>query len=84
MRLTLRLQAESCRPWDVVPWQQMGDAAALPKADRRAFLRHTGYKIPPAAELVRFDTRRIFARQNDLAVCVYDYDRDFSPARINA
>ena len=74
----MRLMAEACRPFDCVPWAQMADAVPLPAAERVAYCRHTGHKLPRGAALVRFDARKLFLHVDDMAVCVYDYPRSFA------
>ena len=79
MRVTLRLEARCCHPWDAVPWEQMQDAVPLTSAERDYFNAYTGFGLKRTVTLVRFDAQRIFTREGDLAVCLYNYARSFKP-----
>lgn len=75
MRLTLF--ASACAEGDCVPWVQMVEGVPLTKTERRNLLRRIGGKEDQSVEIVRYDRERIFARAEDMAVCIYCYERDF-------
>lgn len=74
---TLRLFAEDCRLWDVVPWHQMRNAQPLTDEERANFKKHANVNIGKGDTVVRYDSRHIFLKNYDLAICIYDYQRDF-------
>ena len=76
--MRLRLTPDACIPMDCVPWKQMTNSSPLTPVERANFCKFTGYRLAKGAVVVRYDRRRIFAKSEDLAVCIYDYARSFA------
>ena len=75
--MRLAMFASGCYEGDCVPWVQMRNAVPLTKTERRNLLRRIGGKEDQSVEIVRYDRERIFAHAEDMAVCIYCYERDF-------
>lgn len=74
---TMSMFASDCHPFDVVPWEQMRDAVPLTLPERANFKEHTRLRIWSGDLLVRFDKKHIFMKHEDMAICLYEYERDF-------
>jgi energy-converting hydrogenase Eha subunit F len=75
--ITMRMSAEDCYPWQVVPWKQMEQAVPLTPTERGNLAKHTGYNLSDY-EVVRYSKTHIFIKAEDMAICLYHYERDFS------
>lgn len=74
---TMRMFASDCYPFEVVPWKQMDDAQLLTRVERDNFKKHTKFHLKKGDLLVRFDKKHIFMKHEDMAICLYDCERDF-------
>ena len=73
----LRIFAAGCQPGDAVPWEQLEGAQPFTDRERGNFKRITGIYIGKNEVVVRYDSCRLFVKSGDLAICFYNYPRDF-------
>ena len=70
--MNLRMFADVCRYGECVPWKQVEDYPRLSDTERRILVKKSLLEISRNAVLVKFDERRVFAKYEDLAVCISD------------
>ena len=75
---TMRLFASHCLQFDVVPWKQVESDPPLTPTERTNFAGFTGYKVPRDTPLIRHSPTHIFMRHEDMAICLYAYERSFA------
>lgn len=70
--MNLRMFADVCRYGECVPWKQVEDSPRLSDVERRSLVKKSKLQISGNAVLVKFNDCRVFAKCEDLAVCISD------------